>query len=388
MKIYKANRTSRSIAVEKTYVKPVKWVCRLENLKSYLKTDVHAKVVKILGRGVQGKVTLMKAVIPDWGVLNYVQKLIKVDDDDYSVLKTLPKSFRILLDDDAHLVNTTSDYARFDLIFKNKRGLLLEPIVELAGLILLSQCVSQKICPNFPVFYGVVLGNNDFKFDLELARGCTFAQWTKTRHGHLEWNAALFQVLIGMHVMHTRFGMTHDDLHSDNVIVDELPAKLNGKPTYIHYKLNGYSYYVPTFGKLFLIIDFGRINSNVLNIKWHRKLISKDRKAVKRMGLRIKRKEAYDYYHFVQYLTSKAPKSIKKDVLDVITDVAFQDVSLQEFIQTYFNSTLNSFSGKECKDGNCMDVKPKGICIVGTYNIDKKIDLDMIPSTLRTCVNN
>jgi hypothetical protein len=67
------------------------------------------------------------------------------------------------------------------------------------------------------------------------------------------WSAWIFQVIAACTVMQKFFGMTHNDLHTNNIVWTETDIK------YLWYKnTNGQMYKVPTFGKLFKIIDFGR----------------------------------------------------------------------------------------------------------------------------------
>ena len=68
-----------------------------------------------------------------------------------------------------------------------------------------------------------------------------------------KWSAWLFQIISSLCVAQSLFGLTHNDLHSNNIVwsyTDEL---------YLYYKTNNNKYFkVPTYGKIFKIIDFGR----------------------------------------------------------------------------------------------------------------------------------
>lgn len=77
-----------------------------------------------------------------------------------------------------------------------------------------------------------------------------------------KWTAWLFQVIAGLTVVQCLFGLTHNDLHSNNIVFSE-----TSQP-FLYYKTNsGTIFKVPTYGKLFKIIDFGRsifsINENL-----------------------------------------------------------------------------------------------------------------------------
>jgi hypothetical protein len=67
-----------------------------------------------------------------------------------------------------------------------------------------------------------------------------------------ELTSALFQVVMTLVVYNKAFDFTHNDLHTNNVMY----VKTNLK--YLYYKLDGVNYRVPTYGRIFKIIDFGR----------------------------------------------------------------------------------------------------------------------------------
>lgn len=67
------------------------------------------------------------------------------------------------------------------------------------------------------------------------------------------WSAWLFQVVAALSVAQDVLGMTHNDLHTNNVVW--IPTE----EEYLYYTNRaGAVFRVPTFGKLFRIIDFGR----------------------------------------------------------------------------------------------------------------------------------
>jgi hypothetical protein len=67
-----------------------------------------------------------------------------------------------------------------------------------------------------------------------------------------EWFSALMQIIMILITYQKMFAFTHNDLHSNNIMYCET----NKKHIYYVYKKNVYK--VPTFGKLYKIIDFGR----------------------------------------------------------------------------------------------------------------------------------
>jgi hypothetical protein len=66
------------------------------------------------------------------------------------------------------------------------------------------------------------------------------------------WDSIVLQILFSLITFQNVFGLTHNDLHTNNVMYIETDKK------FLYYKLNHTYYRVPTFGKLFKIIDYGR----------------------------------------------------------------------------------------------------------------------------------
>jgi len=67
-----------------------------------------------------------------------------------------------------------------------------------------------------------------------------------------EWFSALMQIIMTLITYQKVFAFTHNDLHTNNIMYNETSKK------FIKYYYNKKIYRVPTFGKLFKIIDFGR----------------------------------------------------------------------------------------------------------------------------------
>jgi len=67
-----------------------------------------------------------------------------------------------------------------------------------------------------------------------------------------EWYSAFMQIIMILITYQKAFSFTHNDLHSNNVMYNTTDKK------YIYYCYNKKYYKVPTFGRIFKIIDFGR----------------------------------------------------------------------------------------------------------------------------------
>jgi hypothetical protein len=69
---------------------------------------------------------------------------------------------------------------------------------------------------------------------------------------HEEWFSTLMQIIMILITYQKVFNFTHNDLHTNNVMYNETDKK------YIYYCYKKKYYRVPTFGRIFKIIDFGR----------------------------------------------------------------------------------------------------------------------------------
>jgi hypothetical protein len=67
-----------------------------------------------------------------------------------------------------------------------------------------------------------------------------------------EWFSALMQIIMILITYQKAFSFTHNDLHTNNIMYNTTSKK------FITYYYNKKTYKVPTFGKIFKIIDFGR----------------------------------------------------------------------------------------------------------------------------------
>jgi hypothetical protein len=67
-----------------------------------------------------------------------------------------------------------------------------------------------------------------------------------------EWYSAFMQIIMILITFQKSFSFTHNDLHTNNVMYNTTDKK------YIYYCYKNVYYKVPTFGRLFKIIDFGR----------------------------------------------------------------------------------------------------------------------------------
>lgn len=81
------------------------------------------------------------------------------------------------------------------------------------------------------------------------------------------WSAWLFQICAALSVFQRYVNFCHNDLHTNNIVW------VSTEEQYLYYKSqDGVYYKVPTYGKIFKLIDFGRATAEIGNIQ----LISTD----------------------------------------------------------------------------------------------------------------
>ena len=67
-----------------------------------------------------------------------------------------------------------------------------------------------------------------------------------------EWRSCLFQVIMTLVIYQKMFDFTHNDLHTNNIMFKKTEKK------YLYYRFNDKHYKVPTYGRIWKLIDFGR----------------------------------------------------------------------------------------------------------------------------------
>ena len=74
-----------------------------------------------------------------------------------------------------------------------------------------------------------------------------------------ELESAMFQIIMMLYVYQHSFDFTHNDLHTNNVMF------IYTQEQFLYYKIKNTYYKIPTFGKIYKIIDFGRAIYKVNN---------------------------------------------------------------------------------------------------------------------------
>lgn len=101
----------------------------------------------------------------------------------------------------------------------------------------------EAIIYNFPVQI-IALENMDNTLDSRLNKDLEM-------NDH-EWRSCLFQIIITLIMYQHMFDFTHNDLHTNNIMFKKTDKQ------YLYYKYDNVHYKVPTHGRIWKIIDFGR----------------------------------------------------------------------------------------------------------------------------------
>jgi hypothetical protein len=112
------------------------------------------------------------------------------------------------------------------------------------------------------------------------------------------WYAMLLQIIMSLIVYQKAFTFTHNDLHTNNVMYVETDME------YIEYIHNKIKYRVPTFGKIYKIIDFGRSIYKVNDV-----LLCSDSYDLKG--------DAHSQYNFEPFYNSKNKRVIPNPSFDL-----------------------------------------------------------------------
>jgi len=134
--------------------------------------------------------------------------------------------------------------------------------------VIMSRLVEKNKSPHFPLCYAASVNRVSFKRSRNkednygtLCQSIWMEFLTKSMYEVLKdstdvriWWSAFFQVAAGLCIAQNLYGFIHNDLHSENVRVRLVP-----KSTNLYYKFDeDIIFEVPTFGFVFVIIDFGR----------------------------------------------------------------------------------------------------------------------------------
>ncbi len=138
-------------------------------------------------------------------------------------------------------ISSNNDETKREIFFLNK----------------VKELIDNNVSPNFIYNYNNILLENKYYIFNEYAEG-TLEQWMENDHSTDEWDSFMFQILYAVFIMQNKLKMYHADLKPKNILYKNI------KKGYFKYILNDEVYYVPTYGNLFIISDFGKSQSLLL----------------------------------------------------------------------------------------------------------------------------
>ena len=135
------------------------------------------------------------------------------------------------------------------------------------------EIIDKHICPNFLYFYGIKNidnknknnkdKNNKDRYRIimsEYANG-SLEDWLKNHHSYDEWRSFMFQFLMGVLCLQIKLKAYHSDLKPKNIFYKKLAdAQSIFKYTIINSD-KSQTFVVKTYSYLYIIADFGRIQS-------------------------------------------------------------------------------------------------------------------------------
>jgi serine/threonine protein kinase len=240
-----------------------------------------------------------------------------------------------------------------DLKYKNAKTWLKKQLKEEYLIMKITNTLINKfICPNFIKVYdfddniGLIImeyANGDSKF--LFANGKLFSTEI--------YKSFLFQVMISIYYYNNALKLTHKDSRLQNILY----KKINPN-TIFHYKINNIDYYVPTYGYLFMLADFGAVHPlefndveifnfsifvNYVNALYplYKEKMKLTYQEEEIFDLVIEKKEFFDNNLFKQYKQTMIQKlskvnEIMNNYIFEIDTILTSDKNILEIFKTYF----------------------------------------------------
>lgn len=319
-----------------------------------LKTDKESiKIVKVLGKGVEGEVLLLK--------VNDMNLALKKSKIKFNV-KTVTQ----------------------------KQSLKTDGLVEYYASKLVNLLIDDKINPHFVYNYDTHVSNRDDKiYSLnEFIPSKTLREFLKEKNlkktpdKKLVFNI-FFQILSALHSLKYQFNMIHADLHFENILIAKVP-----EGGYWKYTINGKHYYLPNMGYQIYLNDYGyAMIPDKLGKEWYTNYFKniKDTNKYNLYDLLLVRFEFLEYLgphfntFFMKYFNYNDRKEYSKDPK---LPYFPQDLEILDIIELLFSK--NDISN--CKDFEwyCYDEKSlvEKEKLIEEYNLDKHIEKDEIKNVL------
>ena len=118
-----------------------------------------------------------------------------------------------------------------------------------------SDYVKKNKTPNFIYHYNSYC-KKDFCYYFMENLSYDFSEWLNKERSQIEILAFYFQILTALYSLY-QLSICHRDITHNNIMI----SKITNKQKYIKYLINDEEFFIRTFNKIFLLIDFGRIRS-------------------------------------------------------------------------------------------------------------------------------
>jgi hypothetical protein len=156
-----------------------------------------------------------------------------------------------------------------------------------------------------------------------------------------EWGCIMIQIIMTLLAYNKSFGFTHNDLHTNNIMYVQTEKK------HLYYRFGEKHYKVPTFGRLYKIIDFGRAV-----YKFRGNVVCSDSYHPKG--------DAASQYNFEPYFDSKKPRLDPNFSFDLCRlSCSIYDFIIDEVEQEDINSSKTE--ARRMILGWCIDDKNRNI---------------------------
>ena len=253
--------------------------------------------------------------------------------------------------------------------------------IEYAVLELLSELVLQNICPHFPLQYLATINTDAYNVMELIPNGQTFYDWFKDWEYDLserQFLSLMFQIAVALHAMQKYFDLTHRDLHPRNIMIYDLGK--DWESGYFIYNIDSRSYYVPVFGIMVCLVDFGRASiPGKLGNQWHSDYLWEEK------HLNSQNKNMFDlHWILTNTLRMLGPDNgILVNLVKILNEVSLGNIPYIDIFETVFSSDVhNEHCNSDFK--GCFDLKPNQLDDVMTkvFDLDQDLDISHIPTSL------
>jgi hypothetical protein len=194
-----------------------------------------------------------------------------------------------------------------------------------------------------------------------------------------EWSSILMQIIMILITYQKVFQFTHNDLHTNNIMYNTTNKK------YLYYKYNNVYYKVPTYGKIYKIIDFGRAIYKYNNFLYCSDSFHKDG-------------DASTQYNFEPYMNDKKPRLEPNYSFDLCRlACSLYDIICEDDTDSYSDESDNNSSCNVSDDKNdkiclliedwCKDDKGRNV-IYKTNGEERYPDFKLYKMIVRTVHNH